>query len=54
MLVTADSRNPVEVGTDLLLVPIAALDEDKRRLSGRAAAVDRALGGRLSAAIATD
>lgn len=53
MLVTADSRNPVEVGTDLLLVPIAALDEDKRRLSGRAAAVDRALGGRLSAAIET-
>ena len=51
MLVTADSRNPVETATDLLVLPIAGGDPTKRRLAGRAAAFDRALDGRISARI---
>ena len=51
MLVTADSRNPVETETDLLVLPLVQIDDKKRGLSGRAAALDRALGGRLSSVI---
>jgi leucyl aminopeptidase len=51
MLVTADSRNPVEVETDLLVLPLVQIDDKKRALPGRAAALDRALGGRLSSVI---
>ena len=36
MLVTADSRNPIETATDLLVLPIAGGDPAKRRLAGRA------------------
>ena len=51
MLVTADSRNPVETETDLLVLPLVQIDDKKRALAGRAAALDRALGGRLSSVI---
>ena len=51
MQVTVDSRSPVEVETDLLVVPLARLPEGVPRLSGRIAALDRALGGGVSAVI---
>lgn len=51
MIVTADARNPAEIETDLLVVPVAALDGTKPGLGGRAAALDRALGGALQRAI---
>jgi len=51
MLVTADARNPLETGSDLLVVPIAQLEGEKRRLPSRVAALDRALGGQIKAAI---
>jgi leucyl aminopeptidase len=47
MLVTADSRNPAQTETDLLVLPLLKIDDEKRALAGRAAALDRALGGRL-------
>jgi len=53
MLVTADSRNPVETETDLLVLPLVQIDDAKRAMAGRAAALDRALGGRLSSVIAS-
>jgi leucyl aminopeptidase len=51
MLVTADARNPVEIETDLLVLPLPELGDEKRRLPARAAAADRALGGRVSSVI---
>jgi leucyl aminopeptidase len=51
MLVTADARNPLETGSDLLVVPLAQLEGEKRRLPSRVAAIDRALGGRITAAL---
>jgi leucyl aminopeptidase len=51
MLVTADSRNPAEIETDLLVVPLAQLGDEKRRLPSRVAALDRALGGRISSVL---
>jgi leucyl aminopeptidase len=51
MLVTADSRNPVETETDLLVLPLLKVDDKKGALRGRAAALDRALGGRISSVI---
>jgi leucyl aminopeptidase len=51
MLVTADARNPVETGSDLLVVPVAQLEGEKRRLPGRLGALDRALGGRISVVV---
>ncbi|MHC4422847.1 MAG: leucyl aminopeptidase family protein, partial [Planctomycetota bacterium] len=51
MLVTADSRNPAKTETDLLVLPLVQVDDKKRALPGRAAALDRALGGRLSSLI---
>ena len=50
MIVTADSRNPLQTETDLLVVPLAAL-ESGQRLPARAAAIDRALQGRIRAVI---
>ncbi len=47
MLVSADARNPLETRTDLLVVPVTALDGPKRRLPARLAALDRALEGRV-------
>ena len=51
MLVTADSHDPVETETDLLVLPLVQIEDKKRALPGRAAALDRALGGRLSSVI---
>jgi leucyl aminopeptidase len=51
MLVTADARNPLETGSDLLVVPLTQLEGDKRRLPSRLTAIDRALGGRITAAL---
>ena len=51
MLVTADSRNPVETETDLLVLPLVKIEDKKQALPGRAAALDRALGGRISSVI---
>jgi leucyl aminopeptidase len=51
MLVTADSRSPLEAQADLLVVPLAALDAESPRLPARVAALDRALGGRIGAVV---
>ena len=51
MLVTADARNPLETASDLLVVPIAQIEGEKRRLGARVTALDRALGGRISAVL---
>jgi leucyl aminopeptidase len=52
MQVTIESRDPREAATDLLALPIPSLDPEKLRLPPRVAALDRALGGRLSAVVA--
>ena len=51
MLVTADSRSPLESRTDLLVVPVAQLDDDAKRLPARLASLDRALDGAIRAAV---
>ena len=51
MLVTADARNPLETGSDLLVVPLIQLEGEKRRLPSRVTAIDRALGGRITAVL---
>ena len=51
MLVTADARNPLETGSDLLVVPLTHLEGEKRRLPSRVTAIDRALGGRITAVL---
>jgi leucyl aminopeptidase len=51
MLVTVDSRNPIDAKADLLALPMVQIDPEKWRLPPRLAAVDRALGGRLSAVL---
>jgi leucyl aminopeptidase len=51
MQVTIESRDPREAATDLLALPISSLDRKEVRLPPRIAALDRALGGRLSAVI---
>jgi leucyl aminopeptidase len=50
MLVTTDSRNPLQTETDLLAFPLASL-EAGRRLPARVAALDRALDGRIQALV---
>jgi len=50
MIITTDSRNPLETETDLLVIPLAALEADGR-LPTRAAALDRALGGQIRAVV---
>jgi leucyl aminopeptidase len=51
MLVTADARNPVDAEGDLLALPLAELPKSGARLPARAAALDRALGGRIAAVL---
>ena len=51
MLVTVDSRNPMDAKVDLLALPMVQIDPEKWRLPPRLGAVDRALGGGLSAVL---
>jgi leucyl aminopeptidase len=51
MQVTVDSRSPVAVETDLLVVPLTRIADGEARLASRVAAIDRALGGAVSAVI---
>jgi len=51
MLVTVDSGNPMEAKVDLLALPLAQIDSEKWRPPPRLAAIDRAVGGALSAAV---
>jgi leucyl aminopeptidase len=51
MLVTVDSRQPKNTKVDLLVLPMVEIAPDKWRLTPRLAAVDKAIGGGLSAAI---
>jgi leucyl aminopeptidase len=51
MLVTADARSPLEVEADLLAVPVAQLPKGESSPPARLAALDRALGGRISAVL---
>jgi leucyl aminopeptidase len=51
MLVTVDSRNPMDAKVDLLALPMARIDPEKRRLPPRLAAIDRVLSGSLSAVL---
>lgn len=50
MLVTVDSRNPLDSRTDLLVVPVAALGDDGR-LPGSLGRLDKALEGAIGAAV---
>jgi leucyl aminopeptidase len=51
MLVTVDSRNPMDAKVDLLALPMARIDPEKWRLPPRLAAIDRVLSGSLSAVL---
>src|SRR5262245_43251116 len=51
MLVTAEARTPAEVEADLLVLPLLQLGKGEPRLPARAAALDRALGGRIAAVL---
>jgi len=51
MLVTVDSRKPVDAKVDLLALPMLQIDPAKWSLLPRIAAIDRATGGGVSAAI---
>jgi leucyl aminopeptidase len=51
MLITADSRRPQESRSDLLVVPIAALDDGAGQLPARLASLDSALDGGIAAAV---
>jgi len=53
MLVTAEAKSPAEAQGDLLAVPLAQLGKGEPRLPARAAALDRALGGRIAAVLAS-
>ena len=53
MKVTVDSRAPVDVGVDLLALPMSASSAKRLRLEPRLAAVDRASGGQIRAAFAS-
>jgi leucyl aminopeptidase len=53
MLVTADAKSPAEAEADLLAVPLAQLPKGEPHLAARAAALDRALGGRIAAVLAS-
>ena len=53
MLVTAEAKTPAEVGGDLLAVPLAPLPKGELRLPARVAALDREIGGRIAAVIAS-
>ncbi|MFQ5417512.1 MAG: M17 family peptidase N-terminal domain-containing protein, partial [Myxococcota bacterium] len=51
MLVTVDSRVLSEAKVDLLALPMVQIDLERWRLPARFAAIDRALGGAISAAL---
>jgi leucyl aminopeptidase len=51
MLVTVDSRNPMEAKVGLLALPMAQIDPAKWRLPPHLAAIDRAVGRSLSAVL---
>ncbi len=51
MLITADSRIPQESRSDLLVVPMAELDDGVQQLPARLASLDRALAGNIAAAV---
>lgn len=53
MQVTVESKAPTERAADVLALPLAELDRERWRLPARAGAVDRALEGRLAAALRT-
>ena len=53
MQVSVDSRSPVDASADVLSLPLAAVDPSKPKLPARVAAVDRALGGRISAILSS-
>jgi leucyl aminopeptidase len=51
MQVTASTRNPLSAECELLAVPLAELGPERQRLPSRVAAIDRGLGGCISAAL---
>ena len=51
MQITVESREPARVSADLLAVPLFKLDPLRWKAPPRLASLDRALGGRISAAI---
>ena len=51
MLITVDSRIPQESRSDLLVVPMAELDDGVQQLPARLASLDRALAGNIAAAV---
>ena len=53
MQITVETRNPVEVAVDLLVIALAELDRDAWRPGTRIGSVDRALSGQISAVIAS-
>jgi leucyl aminopeptidase len=53
MLVTVDSKKPLEARVDLLALPLTALDPEAKSLPARLAPFDRALSGAIAAAVAS-
>jgi len=51
MLVTVDSRNPLEAEVDLLALPLVQIDPKQWRVPARFAPLDRAIGGGLAAVL---
>jgi leucyl aminopeptidase len=51
MLITVDSHNPIDARVDLLALPMVQIDAEKRLLPPHLAAIDRAVGDRLSAVL---
>jgi len=51
MQLTVESHDPAGMAVDVLAVPLFQVDPSRWKLGGRAAALDRALGGRLSVAL---
>jgi leucyl aminopeptidase len=51
MRVTAEAKSPAEAEADLLVLPLGQLGKGEPRLPARAAALDRALGGRIAAVL---
>ncbi len=53
MRVTVDTQSPLTAAVDLLALPLAQFDPKKIRLPSRAAALDRAMGGRITSVLAS-
>ena len=53
MQVTAETVNPIDVRAALLVIPLPKLADKQWRPTPRLAAIDRALGGQISAVIAS-